>query len=153
MAATAEEQAVQTLEIVRDERIDAPVEIVFEAVLEHLGPHMATGPGSALPMKLEPWPGGRWYRDLGDDAGHLWGHVQVIKPPHLLEICGPLCMSYPAMNHVQYRLKANGSTTILSFAHRAIGAIIAEHRDGMPQGWAHDLAQIRAAAERKARGG
>ena len=41
-------------------------------------------------MKIEPWPGGRWYRDLGNNAGHLWGHVQVIKPPTLLEICGPL---------------------------------------------------------------
>jgi len=149
MATTAEEQAVRTLEIRKEERITAPIEIVFEALLEHLGPHMETGPGTPLPMKLEPWPGGRWYRDLGHETGHFWGHVQVIKPPVLLEICGPLCMSYPAMNHVQYRLQASGPTTVLSFSHRAIGAIIAEHRDGMPGGWAHDLALIRAAAERK----
>ena len=25
-------------------------------------------------MKLEAWPGGRWFRDLGDGNGHLWGH-------------------------------------------------------------------------------
>jgi hypothetical protein len=48
-----------------------------------------------MPMKIEPWPGGRWYRDLGDNDGHLWRHVQAIKQPTLLEIYGPLMMSYP----------------------------------------------------------
>jgi len=43
-----------------------------------------------MPMKLEAWPGGRWYRDLGDNNGHYWGTVQAIKKPTLLEICGPL---------------------------------------------------------------
>jgi hypothetical protein len=117
--------------------------------LEHLGPLMETNPGSSMRMKLEPWPGGRWYRDLGNDSGHLWGHVQVIKPPTLLEICGPLCMSYPAMNHLQYRLTANGGATHLALVHRAIGHIIAEHREGMPQGWAHELASIAAVAVKK----
>jgi len=23
--------------------------------------------------------GGRWFRDIGNNAGHLWGHVQVIR--------------------------------------------------------------------------
>ncbi len=48
-----------------------------------------------MPMKIEPWPGGRWYRDLGDNNGHFWGHVQAIKRPTLLEITGPLLASYP----------------------------------------------------------
>jgi len=149
MPATLAEQTLGTLDITKEERIAAPVEIVFETLLEHLGPHMETGPGSPLPMKLEPWPGGRWYRDLGHDTGHFWGHVQVIKPPELLEICGPLCMSYPAANHVQYRLKKEGAHTLLTLIHRAIGPITADHRDGMPGGWAHDLFQVREAAQRK----
>jgi hypothetical protein len=151
MSATATEQTIHTLEIIKEEEIAAPIEIVFETLLEHLGPHMETGPHSPLPMKLEAWPGGRWYRDLGNNTGHFWGHVQVIKPPVLLEICGPLCMSYPSANHVQYRLQAEGSTTRLSLVHRAFGHIIPDHRDGMPGGWAHELAAIGAAAERKVR--
>jgi hypothetical protein len=115
--------------------------------LEHLGPHNSTGPNSPLPMKLELWPGGRWYRDLGNNAGHFWGHVQVIKPPTLLEICGPLCMSYPAISHVQYRLTNEGRYTRLALNHRAIGLITPEHRDTMPGGWAHELSKIREAAE------
>jgi hypothetical protein len=54
-----------------------------------------------IPKVIEPWPGGRWYRDLGNETGHLSGHAQVIKPPTLLEFNGPMFMSFPAVNHVQ----------------------------------------------------
>lgn len=43
-----------------------------------------------MPMALEGWPGGRWYRDLGNNTGHFWDTVEAIKTPSLLEICGPL---------------------------------------------------------------
>jgi uncharacterized protein YndB with AHSA1/START domain len=138
---------LQTLDIHKEELIAAPPEIVFEAILEQLGPENATGPESPLPMKIEPWPGGRWFRDLGPGLGHFWGCIQVIKPPLLLEICGPLCMSYPALNHLSYRATGDGSKTRLVLRHRAIGAILPEHRDGMPGGWAHELSTIRRLAE------
>src|SRR5262249_53997797 len=139
MSSATAEQTVSTLEILKEERIAAPIEIVFEALLEHLGPSMETGPGAPLRMTLEAWPGGGWTRDWGSNTGHFWGDLQFIKPPALLEICGPFCMSYPAMNHLQYRLTAEGKTTRLAMVHRAIGAILDEHRYGMPGGWAHDL--------------
>jgi hypothetical protein len=85
---------------------------------------------------------------LGKNAGHLWGYVQVIKPPTLLEICGPLMMSYPAQNHLQYRFTVQGSGTRLTFVHRSMGLISPEHRDGMPKGWGHWLERIRLHAER-----
>ncbi len=142
-------QAIQTLEITKEEEIAAPIEIVFETLLEHLGPLNETEKRSPLPMKLEPWPGGRWYRDLGDNMGHLWGHVQVIKPPTLLEICGPLFMSYPAISHLQYRLTAESGVTRLKLAHRAIGQIPPDHREGIGEGWSHILTKIREVAERR----
>jgi uncharacterized protein YndB with AHSA1/START domain len=120
-------------------------------VLDELGPEARMPDGQSLSMKIEPWPGGRWYCDLGGNAGHLWGHVQVIKPPTLLEITGPMPMSYPAVNHVQYRLKEEGGKTRLTFVHRAMGLILPEHRDGMPEGWSQWLDQIRQLAERKAK--
>src|SRR6266576_7178375 len=125
------EHAVHTLEVTKEEVIAAPIDVVFETLLEQIGPRNEGGPGSPLPMKLEPWPGGRWYRDLGNSTGHLWGHVQVIKPPKLLEIWGPMMMSYPAVNHLQYRLTAEGSTTRLQLTHRAMGIIDEQHRDGL----------------------
>jgi uncharacterized protein YndB with AHSA1/START domain len=144
-----ERETIQTLEIRKEIEIAAPIDITFEAVLDELGPEGQMPDGRPFPMKIEPWPGGRWYRDLGNNSGHLWGHVQVIKPPTLLELCGPLAMSYPAVNHVQYRLKPEGRGTRLIFVHRAMGLIPSEHRDGMPAGWEHWLARIRELAERK----
>jgi uncharacterized protein YndB with AHSA1/START domain len=148
---TGGRQAIETVEIRREIEIAAPIDVAFEAVLDELGPECQMLSGKPNPMKIEPWPGGRWYRDLGNNAGHLWGHVQVIKPPTLLEICGPLMMSYPAANHVQYRLTAEGNGTRLVFLHRGMGLILPEHRDGMPEGWKFWLERIRELAERKNR--
>src|SRR4051794_32890166 len=148
---TSERRAIESIEIAKEIEIAAPIEIAFEAMLDQLGPEGQMPGGNSFPMKLEAWPGGRWYRDLGNNSGHLWGHVQVIKPPTLLEICGPLMMSYPALNHVQYRLKAEGGVTRLVFLHRAMGLILAEHRDGLPKGWENWLERIRDRAERKNR--
>jgi uncharacterized protein YndB with AHSA1/START domain len=146
---TSERQSVESLEIRKEIAIEAPIEIAFQAMVDELGPETEMLDGKPFPLKIEPWPGGRWYRDLGDNAGHLWGHVQVIKPPTLLEICGPLMMSYPAANHLQYRLKTEGSVTRLIFVHRGIGLILPEHREGMPKGWQDWLERIRDLAEGK----
>ena len=141
--------AIETIEISKTIDIAAPIEIAFEAMLEELGPEAQMMDGTAMPFKLEAWPGGRWFRDLGNNTGHLWGHVQVIKPPTLLEICGPMMMSYPAANHTQYRLSAQGSGTRLAFVHRALGLISPDHREGMPKGWGHWMQRIGDRAERK----
>ena len=144
-----ETQPIEIVEIQKTIEIAAPIDLAFAAMLDELGPEAQMIDGTAMPFKLEAWPGGRWYRDLGNNAGHLWGHVQVIKPPTLLEICGPMMMSYPAAKHLQYRFTAQGAGTRLSFVHRGMGLISAQHRDGMPKGWEHWIDKIRKRAEQK----
>lgn len=142
------EEGIHALIIVKEELIAAPASTVFDAMLEELGSE-ATGPDdSIMAMKIEAWPGGRWYRDLGQGVGHLWAHVQVIKPPKLLELCGPLFMSYPAINHVQYRLSEEGDKTKLVLTHRAMGQIEVQHREGVDEGWGMWIAKIRKRAEK-----
>jgi uncharacterized membrane protein len=104
MISTATKIEDLTLSIIEEIHVRAPLEITFAALLEQLGPHNQVAEDRPLPMKLEAWPGGRWFRDLGDNNGHFWGHVQAIKRPTLLEISGPLLMSYPVANNIQYRL-------------------------------------------------
>lgn len=156
MSNTMETDSVHVLDIRRDTFVAASPEITFASVLDELGPGSQLPDGKPFPMKIEPWPGGRWFRDLGETGGHayghLWGHVQVIKAPTLLELVGPMPMSYPAMNHVQYRLTPEGNGTRLAIIHRAMGLIPQEHRDGMPEGWQHGLARIKQIAESKAAG-
>lgn len=156
MSATATEtQTTHTLEVRKELLIAATPEIVFASVLEEIGPGSQLPDGSPFPMKLEPWPGGRWFRDRGESGGHpfghLWGHVQVIKAPTLLELWGPMAMSYPAINHIQYRIKEEGHATRLTLLHRAMGLIEREQREGVNAGWDHGLGRVKAIAERKAK--
>jgi Activator of Hsp90 ATPase homolog 1-like protein len=136
-----------TLNVTQEIHVRASLEVTFAALLEQIGPQNDTPEGNAMPMKIEPWPGGRWYRDLGDNNGHFWGHVQAIKRPTLLEITGPLFMSYAAVSNVQYRLSEVDGGTLIKFHHHAMGVIQDDHRRGVSKGWGHILSSIRARAE------
>lgn len=142
MVTAPTDEPIRALGVQKEILITAPIDIAFEALLEELGPASETPDGKSLAMVLEAWPGGRWFRDLGENTGHLWGHVQVIKPPNLLELCGPLFMSYACNNHVQYRLSTDGVGTRLTVHHRAIGPISDAHREGVVTGWEHGLKRI-----------
>jgi uncharacterized protein YndB with AHSA1/START domain len=136
-----------TLNITQEIHVRAAIEKTFAALLEQLGPRNERGAGDPMPMKLEAWPGGRWYRDLGDNNGHFWGSVQAIKRPTLLEITGPLFASYPFLSNVQYRLTAVEGGTLIAFRHSALGFIQDEHRAGINMGWAAMLDRIQKDAE------
>jgi len=137
-----------TVNITQEIQVQASLEVTFAALLEQMGPENET-PEQPMPMKLEAWPGGRWFRDLGNDNGHFWGHVQAIKRPTLLEITGPLFMSYAAVNNLQYRLSENAGGTLIKFHHVALGAIPDDHRQGMQKGWGMLHARVRERAEGK----
>src|SRR5271157_2132658 len=125
-----------TLAINQEIHVQAPLDATFAALLEQLGPGNETPDGKSLSMKIEPWPGGRWYRDLGDGNGHFWAHVQAIKRPTLLEFCGPLFASFPFLSNVQYRLTESNGGTLITFRHSAQGIPHPAHREGISKGWA-----------------
>lgn len=136
-----------SLSVNEEIRVRASLDRTFKALLEQLGPHNETPDGTSMPMKLESWPGGRWFRDLGDGNGHFWGVVQAIKTPTLLEIAGPLFMSYPVANNVQYRLSEENGVTIIKFRHAGFGLITDEHKAGVVKGWAYIHENVRRRAE------
>jgi uncharacterized protein YndB with AHSA1/START domain len=138
-----------TVTINQEIHVKAPLDVTFAALLEQLGPGNETPAGESLHMKIEPWPGGRWYRDLGDGNGHLWAHVQAIKRPTLLEFNGPLFASFPLINNAQYRLKEVDGGTLIVFKHTALGLLTEEHKASMPKGWAHMHERVRKYAEAK----
>jgi len=147
MISTATRIEDLTLGITEEIRVRASLDATFAALLEQLGPHNEVPESGPMPMKLEAWPGGRWYRDLGDNNGHFWGVVQAIKRPTLLEICGPLFMSYPVVSNVQYRLSQVDGGTLIQFRHSALGLIQEDHRKGVTKGWAHMHECVRKRAE------
>jgi hypothetical protein len=139
-----------TLNITEEIHVRAPLDTAFAALLEQLGPYNEGPSVGPIPMKLEAWPGGRWYRELGDNNGHFWAVVQAIKRPTLLEFAGPLFMSYPVVSNVQYRLSAVEGGTLIKFRHSAFGLITEEHRAGVSKGWGYmnECARKRAEAAR-----
>jgi uncharacterized protein YndB with AHSA1/START domain len=136
-----------TLSINEEIRVKSSLTTTFAALLEQMGPWNETHDGRPMPMTIEPWPGGRWFRDLGDNDGHLWGHVQAIKQPTLLEITGPLFLSYPVVSNVQYRLTEIDGGTLMTFQHTAFGLIPDQYRDGLSQGWKHLHDNVRRRVE------
>ena len=147
MVSTALSLESLSLVVTQEIQVKATLEKTFAALLEQIGPENDTPEGNKMPMKIEPWPGGRWFRDLGEGNGHLWGHVQAIKRPTLLEITGPLFMSYAVVSNVQYRLSEAAGGTLIRFHHKALGIIQDEHRRGVEKGWMHILSRIRGRAE------
>ena len=139
-----------TLDLTEEIRVQASLDATFDALIDEMGPHNTGIGGVPMPMVIEARPGGRWYRDLGGDNGHFWGHVQAIKRPTLLEIAGPLFMSMPVVSNLQYRLKEVDGGTLISFRHSALGFIPDDFRQGMMRGWAalHDRVRTQAQARR-----
>ena len=147
---TAVSPAIENLsiDITEEIRVRASLAATFEALLEEMGPSNQGHQGMPMPMKLEPWPGGRWFRDLGDGNGHLWGHVQAIKRPTLLEIAGPLMMSFAVASNVQYRLKEVDGGTLITLRHTALGLFPPDgYRDALGQGWTLMFDRIRRRVE------
>ena len=134
------------LRIEVERRIEASPEDVFEALLEQLGPANESPDGVKLDLAIEPRPGGRWFRDLGGEQGHLWGHVQSIKRPALLEMTGPLFMSSPVCNNVIYRIAEEDGQSVLRMVHTAFGLVPEDIRGRIHEGWDKTMDRIAAAA-------
>ena len=148
MTAIAPEIENMSLSITEETHVRAPIAATFAALLEEMGPSNEGQPGTPMPMTLEPWPGGRWFRDLGDGNGHLWGHVQAIKRPTLLEITGPLMMSFAVSSNLQYRLKEADGGTSITLCHTALGLFPDGYREALSQGWPLLVDRIRRRVEK-----
>lgn len=136
-----------TLTVAQEIHVRSSLTATFAALLEQMGPSNEGHTASPMPMTIEPWPGGRWFRDLGDSNGHFWGHVQAIKRPTLLEITGPLMLSCAVVSNVQYRLSEVEGGTLITLRHEAFGVIPDGARDALGQGWTRMLERIRQRAE------
>jgi len=147
MSAVASGLDHMTLDITEEIRVQAPIEKAFAALLEELGPANRGHQDAPMPMMLEPWPGGRWFRDLGNGNGHLWGHVQSVKAPALLEITGPLWMSFAVASNVQYRLKEENGGTLITLKHSAFGLFPDGYGAPASQGWKNIFNRVRQRLE------
>ena len=142
-----------TLDVEQSVEMRADIGDVFKRVLYRFGEgNIAGTDGASLNLVLEEWAGGRWFRDRGEGIQHLWGHVQVIKPPVLIELSGPMFMSYPVINHLEIKLEKTSGGTNVTLRHRAIGMIDPAHREGVSTGWLNMLNSVKGDFEPAAKG-
>lgn len=134
--------------------VDQTIEIkaapgdVFEGLIKRICELHGEEGTPPVRLRLERWPGGRWFRDLESGNGHLWGFVQSIKPPTLLELFGPMFMSHPVAGHLIVRLTQIPGGTKLVFQNQVFGPVPAEMREGLGEGWADTLKRLKSDVER-----
>jgi hypothetical protein len=137
-----------SLDISQSIEIKSALGTAYRSLMRRISDENVTADNKPMPMVLEEWPGGRWFRDLGNGQGHFWGLVQVIKPPTLLEITGPMFMSYAVAGHLQFRLMQIPGGVELSMRHRILGMVEEQHRRGVRAGWNAILERVKTASER-----
>src|SRR5258706_600805 len=149
-----------TLDVEQHIDIKATPEKAFAALLHRFGKGNTTPDGQSLQLLLEPKAGGRWYRDRGEGVGHLWGFVQVIKPPTLLELSGPLFMSYPANNHLEIKIEPVSGGCRVALRHRVNSLNVVPIRQiyerwvgPFQELWSGELLGIKEMAERQSSSG
>jgi hypothetical protein len=152
MTTTVQAGERPTLTITEDIFVRAPIDTTFSSLVAQLGRLNETPDGKPLSMILEARPGGRWYRDLGGDNGHLWGFVQSIKRPTLLEIWGPLFISDATTNNLIYRLSEADGGTLITFRHTLLGVVPDDFEEKMPLGWQALNARVKKQAEQEREG-
>lgn len=128
-------------------QIQAPIETVYQGVVDKLRNLPGENEGDVVSLSLEAWPGGRWFRDLGEGRGHLWGFVQAIKPPTLIEICGPMFMSLAVAGNLQLRLTEEAGGTRVDFRHQVLGPVPEDYGASMKEGWKAFLHAVQTEVE------
>ena len=83
---------------------------------------------------IEPEVGGRWMQQW-DNGGALFGVFTVFDPPHLLCVTGPLAMTRPAQNWLEFSFAEADTGTKLKLRHQAWGDFDADTAEIYESGW------------------
>ena len=130
--------AAATFHIEQEVEIRAPRARVFDALTRDVGQWWAfRATHGESTLVLEPRVGGRFYEDLGDGQGALWGTVTYIKRPEALRLTGQLGMlKDPVIGVYGYELiEAPGGTTLVKLTHRVAGAPAPQAAESYRGGW------------------
>lgn len=144
---TSTASTLDTFTLTDEILVRASIEDTFDSLIAQIGRQNESPDGKPMPMTIETCPGGRWYRTLGGDDGHLWGFVQSIRRPALLEIWGPLFMSTGATSNLMSRLSESDGVTTIRFRHTVVGPFPEEQRPHLGTGWTAMHARVKRAAE------
>ena len=85
-------------------------------------------------VTIEAEVGGRWMQQW-DSGGALFGTFTVFDPPSLLCVTGPLAMTRPAFNWLEFAFDAADAGTKLTLRHQAMGEFDPDTASIYENGW------------------
>jgi uncharacterized protein YndB with AHSA1/START domain len=83
---------------------------------------------------IEPFVGGRWMQEW-DNGGALFGNFTVWDPPRLLMVVGPLAMTRPAHNLLEFHFEPTDGGTQVLIRHEAYGVFDDDTEEMYANGW------------------
>ena len=98
-----------------------------------------------MPMPLEPWPGGRWFRVSANNNG-ICGVTPAINP-HVARDHRALMMSF-AVASTAVPLKEIDGGTLITLRHTALGLFPDGYREALSQGWPNLFDRVRRRVEK-----
>jgi len=127
---------LDTLQIEREVELRATPEQVFAALSTEIGAWWDhTFADEPRGLHLEPYAGGRFYEEFGDNGSALYALVTYAEPDKLLVLSGSMGMRGPVLETVRYELAPCERGTLLKLAHRVVGEVDDETREIYTTGW------------------
>ena len=140
MSTTTETPPIGVRTFLVEVLIEAPIERVWRAMVvdtnEWWHREFFIGPDPKA-LLIEPRLGGRMYEDWGDGEGMIWGHVNMVRSPELLQIVGDCSKDFggPSRHIMTWNLEQDGGTTRLRLEHSIHGHVTAQVEENTSAGW------------------
>lgn len=153
MTATQTASSTRTTTVQGEIEIDAPRERVFEAILRETESWFWPGRDGDRnpPSKIEPWVGGRFWRDesaqRGDGAGELYATLATVRPPEMVRMVGDFASEHAYCGTITIRLDESGVGTRVRVTHACSGDVPEDKVREFDDGWRDELGNLKRFVE------
>jgi uncharacterized protein YndB with AHSA1/START domain len=135
-------------QFIQEIRINATPQRSWKALLD-IGRWFKFDPAQKPATKLEPWVGGRFFREEPDGESALHATVTYFLPNKLLRLAGPMGMSHLPVNNVFiFELQPNAKGTLLKLCQRSFGFMDPDLKKRYTGGWKKLLPHHKQLAEK-----
>lgn len=138
MAAKSEPGAPRAARIHQQVEIAAPRQVVFHALTQRIGdwwgpPYLANPETTDLTLDLRP--GGALREIWPDGGGAVWGTIEILDAPRLIQFNSRAFMPGAVAGLVTFELAESGGVTRVTVDHRVIGMFEADRPAIHEGGW------------------
>jgi len=143
------EVGTRAVVIEQEVEIAAPPARVYQAALRETGSwfYVPTEESAHGRSAIEPFVGGRFWRDYGEEGGELYGHVTRLDRDALVRIAGTFGNRFASTSVVDLAIEAKGGGSVVRLSHRVSGDVPEELASEFERGWECELANLRSFVE------